>query len=552
MSTYHHPLTIRAGDTDVIEIPVSPSWALEGARVRAKLWLGKINAPPWAHSWDTIDGVGIEIVGGTIRLSTGGADWLSAPRDRTLEMVLEVELSRGGSVQTLPHYPVRVLPQAILTPPTPPEPSPPIDGTLTEVWVDGDAGSDLAAGTEDDPVRTLARAIELVTDEEVGAVYLRPSSEPYDGAVLGRPLGRRFGLEIVAPGEWTEVAPPWTVSADSTTVEIGAPGATWAPNEWLSTGATLEVVSSSNPAIVGARRTIVQSTADRVWVSVALEDMPAGTTCRIVTPGVTLDVSDGLHLGEGPAYLALFGLELVVSDLSHLQRSWHGTGVIHGCRVAGWVNVYPGRFWTGAGYGYRFDPATYRYGGLGLSVVGELFVVGGNQVSGTFAAHRLAIGSTWLDVHGLGVSGLSGGAYDLELSRGASGSLGRTALVPGAAKTPIWLGRRTHITGGSHVDLRTTAHLPDGGELRVDGSRLSVSSPDRIVTTGTIRAQAGGVVRLQGATAIASPPGGGYIVGEQSFQLAVPDLDDSSLDPKGRLVSPVDGSRIYWAAPEPV
>jgi len=216
----------------------------------------------------------------------------------------------------------------------------------------------------------------------------------------------------------------------------------------------------------------------------------------------------------------------------------------------GWVNVYPGRFWTGAGYTYRFEPAAYRYGGLGLSVVGELFVVGGNQVSGTFAAHRLAIGSTWLDVHGLGVSGLSGGAYDLELSRGASGSLGRTSLFPGAAKAPIWLGRRTHITGGSHVDLRTTAHLPDGGELRVDGSRLSVSSPDRIVTTGTVRAQAGGVVRIQGAPASLTPRRRVHR-GRAELPGRGPGPRHESLTPKGRLVSPVDGSRIYWAAPEP-
>src|SRR5690606_40486679 len=127
----------------------------------------------------------------------------------------------------------------------------------------------------------------------------------------------------------------------------------------------------------------------------------------------------------------------------------------------------------------------------------------------------------------------SGGTYDVELSRGASGNLGRTSLFQGGARAPIWLGRRTHITGGSHVDLRTTAHLPDGGELRVDGSRLSVSSPDRIVTTGTVRAQAGGVVRIQGPTAVNSPPGGGYIVGEPSFQIAVANLDDSSFDPKG-------------------
>src|SRR5690606_26533548 len=155
-------------------------------------------------------------------------------------------------------------------------------------------------------------------------------------------------------------------------------------------------------------------------------------------------------LGTGPAYLALFGLELVVSDLSNLQRTWHGTGVIHGCRASGWVNLYPGRFWAGAGYIYRFEAAAYLYGGLGLFIEGELFVIGGNQVAGTFTAHRLSIGSTWLDVHGLGVSGLIGGAYDLELSRGASGNLGRTTLFPGAVKAPIWLGRRTHITHGSH------------------------------------------------------------------------------------------------------
>src|SRR5690606_7008 len=158
---------------------------------------------------------------------------------------------------------------------------------------------------------------------------------------------------------------------------------------------------------------------------------------------------------------------------------------------------------------YRHGPEALRYGGLGLAAEGQLFFVGGAQLSGTFAAHRIAVGNTSLDVHGLGVSGLSGGTYDLELSRGASGSLGRTALSPGEAKAPVWLGRRTHIIGGSHVDLRTTAHLPDSGELRVDGSRLSVSSPDRIVTTGTIRAQAGGAVRIQGPPAIASPPGGG-------------------------------------------
>lgn len=548
----HSPrLIITAWDTDVIEIPVSPASALAGSRVQAKLWVGPIKEPTWSFSWDTVEPNGIEVdEAGVIRLATAVAPWSSAPVQRSLEMKLVVRVSRGGSSDTVFSGTVYVHPQPIEYTAEPDPGDVPEDGTLTDVWVDGDAGSDLATGTEDDPVRTLARAIELVTDEEVGAVYLRPSLEPYDGAVLGRPLGRRFGLEIVAPGEWAEVAPPWTVSADSTTVEIGAPGATWAPNEWLERGATLEVVASSNPAVVGARRTIVQNTADRVWVSVALEDMPEGTTCRIVTPGVTLDVSDGLHLGTGPAYLALFGLELLVNDLPLLQRTWHGTGVIHGCRVAGWVNVYPGRFWTGAGYAYRFEPATYRYVGLGLSVVGELYVVGGDQVSGTLTAHRLSIGSTWLDVHGLGVSGLSG-AYDLELSRGASGNLGRTALFPGAAKAPIWLGRRTHITHGSHVDLRTAAHLPDGGELRVDGSRLSVSSPDRIVTTGTVRAQAGGVVRIQGTPAVNSPPGGGYIAGEPSFQIAVPDLDHESLTPKGRLVSPVDGSRIYWAAPEP-
>src|SRR5690606_16552253 len=126
------------------------------------------------------------------------------------------------------------------------------------------------------------------------------SSEPYDGAVLGRPLGRRFGLEIVAPGEWHEVAPPWTVSPDSSAFEIGAPGASWSPNEWLALGATLEVVSSSNPALVGARRTIVQSTADRVWVGASFAAMPAGTVVRIVVPRVALDVSAGLHLGTGP------------------------------------------------------------------------------------------------------------------------------------------------------------------------------------------------------------------------------------------------------------
>lgn len=551
MSAYQHSLVIRAGDTDVIEIPVTPEGALDGARVRARMWLGRITKPTWAHSWDTLDGVGIEIVGGTIRLSTGGADWLSAPRDRALEMALEVELSRGGSVQTLPHYPVRVLPQAILTPPTPPEPSPPIDGTLTEVWVDGDAGSDLAAGTEDDPVRTLARAIELVTDEEIGAIYLRPSAAPYDGAPLVRPLGRRFALELVATGDWREVAPPWTVSADSSTFEIGAPGASWSPNEWLAMGATLEVVSSSDPLLVGARRTIVQSTVDRIWVGISFASMPAGTVVRLVVPRVELDVSEGLHLGTDSAPLALFGLGMNTHSLltTHVI---HGSGLLHGCRISTPAVVLrpTSIVWTGAGWTYRHDGAWERYVGLGLSVAGRLFCLGGNQVAGTFTAHQLAFEHTRLDAHGIGVLGLEDGLWDLQMTTGCSGWFGRN-VFSGSPKAPVWLGRRTHITHGSHVDLRTTAHLPDGGELRVDGSRLSVSSPDRIVTTGTIRAQAGGVVRIQGTPAIASPPGGGYIVGEPSFQVAAPDLDHESLTPKGRLVNPVDGSRIYWAAPEP-
>lgn len=555
------PITIRAGDTRIIEIPVDPASALEGTRVRARLWLGTITSPTWVHTWDTLDGQGIEIVGQWVRLSTGGAPWHTAPRGRDLDMLLELELIRGGSIATLPndpnepqlrHYPIRVLAQAIVTAAPSVDPGgDPIDGTLTDVWVDGDAGSDLAAGTEDDPVRTLARAIALVTDEEIGAIYLRPSADPYDGAVLGRPLGRRFALELVATGDWREVAPPWTVSADSSTFEIGAPGASWSPNEWLAMGATLEVVSSSDPLLVGSRRTIVQSTADRIWTGISFASMPAGTVVRIVVPRVEVDVSDGLHLGTDTAPLALFGIILNTHSLltTHVI---HGSGLLHGCRLSSPATVLrpTSIVWTGAGWTYRHDGAWERYVGLGLSVAGQLFCLGGNQVAGTFTAHQLAFEHTRLDAHGIGVLGLEDGLWDLQMTTGCSGWFGRN-VFSGSPKAPVWLGRRTHITHGSHVDLRTTAHLPEGGEIRVDGSRLSVSSPDRIVTTGTIRAQAGGVVRIQGAPAIASPPGGGYIVGEPSFQVAAPDLDHESLTPAGRLVNPVDGSRIYWAAPEP-
>src|SRR5690606_24327811 len=315
--TYHTQLTIRAGDTDVIEIPVSPASALEGTRVRARLWLGTITAPTWVHTWDTIDPHGIEVVDGVIRLATGGASWLTIPQGRALSMTLEVELSRGASIHTLPHYQVAVLPQAILTVVPPVDPGgDPVDGTLTEVWVDGDAGTDLATGSEDDPLRTIGRALELLADGDE-TIWLRPRAggAAYDSRPLAKPRTRRGLLYVRAtPDSWEEWAAPFELNASTSTrvmvVASSDPG--WGEN--TARGAVLEIVESSTAALVGQRRTILRNTSDTAWLGMGFsENIPAGTKARIIRPTVVLeDKGDGkniVYLGENPrAGLALEGI----------------------------------------------------------------------------------------------------------------------------------------------------------------------------------------------------------------------------------------------------
>lgn len=109
--------TITVGDTDTIELTVSPASALDGARVRADLWLGDITTPTWSHRWDSDGdaptGVTTDAETGELELATSVVTWTGLPA-RTLRLSLEIELTRGGSVETLPHYTVDVRPQRIV------------------------------------------------------------------------------------------------------------------------------------------------------------------------------------------------------------------------------------------------------------------------------------------------------------------------------------------------------------------------------------------------------------------------------------------------------
>lgn len=561
MSAHQHPLIIRAGDTDTIEIPVTPSWALEGARVRAQLWLGKISDPSWSHSWDTLDGVGIEIVGGTIRLSTGGADWLSAPRDRALEMTLEVELSRGGSVQTLPHYPVRVLPQAILTPPTPPEPSPPIDGTLTEVWVDGDAGSDLATGTEDDPVRTLARALELLAESDSSVVYVRPATEPYDGSVFARSLNRTGNTSFVAVGDWVEEVAPFAVGASAGVELVASTDLGWTENAFPLAGQFLEVVSSSDADLVGQRRNITRNTSDRLWLGHSLSKaVPAGTVVRVVSPPVVVSLGGTFFGGLGRGALFEFdGFDFVCDspfDPPIIQAdtlALHGLISCYGCRFSGnlgdlFLRSDSGYLWAG---GYELTTRA----GNGIAVLGSV-TAQNTYLSGVFVCRSMyMLGGGSAELLGLSALGAANGLTST-VGHGGWVTLGSVAFYAGRPKAPAFLSGTTRwldVNGNGIVRIRTRVEqIVTSTEARIgERSHLNTQNPDLLVTAGVIRVQEASSYRINGTPAINSPPGGGFIVGEPSFQVAVPDLDHESLTPKGRLVNPVDGSRIYWAAPEP-
>src|SRR5690606_35156980 len=156
-----------------------------------------------------------------------------------------------------------------------------------------------------------------------------------------------------------------------------------------------------------------------------------------------------------------------------------------------------------------------------------------------------------------GLSAL-GGLNGALASVGTGGymTIGALSAFAGRPKAPVFLSgtsRWLDVNGNSIVRFRTRVEqIVTSTECRIgERSHLNTQNPDLLVTPGAIRVQEDSSYRINGTPAINSPPGGGYIVGEPSFQIAVPDLDHESLTPKGRLVSPVDGSRIYWAAPEP-
>src|SRR5690606_14667118 len=348
--TYHTQLTIRAGDTDVIEIPVSPASALAGTRSRAPLWIRTITAPTWVHTWDTIDPHGIEVVDGVIRLATGGASWLTIPQGRALSMTLEVELSRGASIHTLPHYQVAVLPQAILTVVPPVDPGgDPVDGTLTVCWAAGAAGPDLAAASEDDPRRTIGGALELLADGDA-TTWLRPRAggAAYDSRPLATLRTRRGRLYVRAtPDSWEEWAAPFELNTSTSTrvmvVASSDPG--WGEN--TARGAILEIVESSTAALVGQRRTILRNTSDTAWVGMGFAaNLPAGTKARIIRPTVVLaDKGDGrnvVYLGEHYARAGL-ALEGIVFSSEADQWEFVGSGSLFGCEVRSTAVFYTGR-----------------------------------------------------------------------------------------------------------------------------------------------------------------------------------------------------------------
>jgi hypothetical protein len=555
--TYNTQLTIRAGDTDVIEIPVSPASALEGTRVRARLWLGTITEPTWVHTWDTIDPHGIEVVDGVIRLSTGGASWLTIPQGRALSMTLEVELSRGASIHTLPHYQVAVLPQAILTVVPPVDPGgDPVDGTLTEVWVDGDAGTDLATGSEDDPLRTIGRALELLADGDA-TIWLRPRAggAAYDSRPLATLRTRRGRLHVRAtPDSWEEWAAPFELGATSTRVMIVAssnPG--WGEN--TARGAILEIVESSTADLVGQRRTILRNTSDTAWVGMGFSaNLPAGTKARIIRPTVVLeDKGDGkniVYLGENAR--AGLALEGIVFSNNDDQWEFVGSGSLFGCEVRSPAVFYCGRSLVGITAAPEPLPGVpaQALAGCGIAVHGILATM-----QYDFFAVATCVGASLADSFAL-LYGFS----SLEAANGltvqASHLVLGSASFFGGPKAPVFISGTTRwldLRGGSVVLFRSRIEqIGTSTEMRIgERSHANVQNPDLIVTAGTIRAQEDSSYRIDGVPARNSPPGGGFIVGESSFQLTAPDLDDSSLPNKGRIVNPIDGSRIYWAIPEP-
>lgn len=106
---------IDAGDTDTIDLTVSPADSLSGATVHAQFWTGLIGAPTFVidklHEALTIDDAA-----GTIAIPIVEADWNDMPtalRNSGCRLTLEVELRKSGAVKTLPRYALNVAPDRI-------------------------------------------------------------------------------------------------------------------------------------------------------------------------------------------------------------------------------------------------------------------------------------------------------------------------------------------------------------------------------------------------------------------------------------------------------
>lgn len=107
-------LRITARDTRTIAVQY-PGEELEGARARARLWVGSKALPTWFHDWDTeLATPGISVDGERVLIETATADWDSAPSGARQDLVadLEVELSRAGTVRT-DHFRVFVTGKAL-------------------------------------------------------------------------------------------------------------------------------------------------------------------------------------------------------------------------------------------------------------------------------------------------------------------------------------------------------------------------------------------------------------------------------------------------------
>lgn len=559
-TTVVHLGAIRQRDTDVLRVQISPPSSLAGSRVRAKLWVGPREAPLWSYTWDSIapEWMSIDPEEGELLLGTGGASWENFPKGEQ-QARLEVDLFRGGTLQTLNDMTVTVMPKAqgpVDT--TDPTDQDPVDGTLTEVWVDGDAGSDLAAGSEDDPLRTIGRALELLADGDA-TIWLRPRAggAAYDSRPLAKPRTRRGLLYVRAtPDSWEEWAAPFELNTSTSTrvmvVASSDPG--WGEN--TARGAILEIVESSTAALVGQRRTILRNTSDTAWLGMGFSlNIPAGTRARIIRPSVVLaDEGDGrnvVYLGEN-ARTGGLTLEGIVFSNNADQWEFAGSGSLFGCEVRSPAAFYFGRPFIGITAAPEPLPGVpyQALAGCGIAVHGLL-----STAQCYFLAVATCVGaslnSSFAILYGFSSLGALNGLTVLasHLYLGAPSFFGGPKAPVFISGTTRWLDLR----GGSVVLFRSRIEqIGTSTEMRIgERSHANVQNPDLIVTAGAIRAQEDSSYRIDGLPARNSPPGGGFIVGESSFQLTAPDLDDNSLPNKGRLVNPVDGSRIYWAIPEP-